>query len=315
MVFPQDLKWRHDYLTANGMFRDDKQSMGNSRYRTWGTEELLVRCIRKNLPWVRTIHILLARESQVEYLNDWSNLNNQSDRSSLNDRSDRSNRSVPKIHFVFHKDFIPADKLPTFNSRTIEMYLHRIPWLAPYFLYGNDDMFPLAPMEREDFFRETAADATGTGALLPCLHWTIKSFNPEKAFHKACMNGMNFVASEFGKHYNSGWIHVGHNVVPMVKATCEMFWERWPEKMDASVTTFRQVVNFNQYIYSWWQISSEQYVNHKPPRGYISTDNSEEEIVKAIRTAEGLLCINDNDSVDDITNLAAVVRSEIQKRL
>ena len=36
---------------------------------------------------------------------------------------------------------------------------------------------------------------------------------------------------------------------------------------------------------------------------------------EVIRTADGLLCINDNNSVNDITNLAATIRSEIQKRL
>lgn len=303
MVFPQDLKWRHDYITANGMYRDDKQSLSDTRYRTWGTEELLIRCIRKNLSWIRTIHILLARPSQVEYLNGLSGLNGQ---------------NTTAVRFVFHKDFIPADKLPTFNSRAIEMYLHRIPDLAPYFLYGNDDMFPMAPMPVDDFFRPAAAVQSAVAPasnFLPCLHWKMKSFNPDKAFHRACMNGMNFVAAEFGKHYHSGWIHMGHNVMPMVKSTCELFWQRWPKQMTASVSQFRQVHNFNQYIYSWWQVLSGQYVGHKPPRDYISTDHSAEEIREAIRTADGLLCINDNNSVNDITNLAAVVRSEIQQRL
>ena len=36
---------------------------------------------------------------------------------------------------------------------------------------------------------------------------------------------------------------------------------------------------------------------------------------EAIRTADGLLCINDNNSVNDISNLAATIRSEIMKRL
>lgn len=289
MVFPQDFKWRHDYITANGMFRDDRQSIYDTRYRSWGTEELLIRCIRKHLPWIRTIHIILAKPSQVQ---DWM-------KSMLNDGKS------PEVKTVFHKDFMPADKLPTFNSRAIEMYLCRIPSLAPMFLYGNDDMFPLAPMQASDFFRDG----------LPCLHWKMKTFNPEKAFHKACMNGMNFVAAEFGKHYDSGWIHIGHNIVPILRPTCEMFWQRWPEKMTASVTPFRQVQNYNQYIYSWWQVLSGQYVDYKPPRGYVSTTNSINDIIDAIRSADGLLCINDNNSVNDITNLAAAVRSEIEKRL
>ena len=299
MVFPQDLKWRHEYITANGMWLDDKQLISNTRYRTWGTEELLIRCIRKNLPWIRTIHIILARPSQAEYLNGLNGTNGQ---------------YGPSVRFVFHKDFMPEDKLPTFNSRAIEMYLHRIPDLAPYFLYGNDDMFPLSPMCEADFFR-SVEEPQHTEKVLPCLHWKIKSFNAEKSFHRACMNGMNFVAAEFGEHYDLGWIHVGHNVVPMLRSTCEMFWSRWFKKMEASVTRFRQVQNYNQYIYSWWQILSGQYIDYEPKRGYVSIGNTEEEIIKAIRTNEGLLCINDNDAVNDITSLSAIVRNEIRKRL
>ena len=169
--------------------------------------------------------------------------------------------SLPGIRIVFHSQFMPKEVLPTYNSRAIEMYLHRIDGLSERFLYGNDDMFPLAPMQEDDFFRDG----------LPCLHWKMKSYNPSKAFHMACLNGLNFVAAEFGKHYESEWIHIGHNVVPMIKSTCEMFWERWPKKMQESVTTFRLPRNYNQYIYSWWQILSDQYVDYKPPRGYIST--------------------------------------------
>jgi hypothetical protein len=85
--------------------------------------------------------------------------------------------------------------------------------------------------------------------------------------------------------------------------------------MQASVTRFRLPQNFNQYIYSWHQILSGQYIDHRAPRTYLSVDADVNDIIQAIRTADGLLCINDNNSVNDITNLAATIRSEIQKRL
>ena len=297
MVFPDDLKWRHDYMTATGCFRNDGSAVASPRFRSWGTEELLIRCIRKNLPWVRAIYVILARESQVQPWMEQGTING------------------PQLRVVFHKDFMPKEVLPTFNSRAIEMYLHRIPGLSEYFLYGNDDMFPMGGMGVEEFFRPEA-DASGVvAALLPCLHYTKKAFNPDNAFHLACMNGLNFVASHFGQHFEDYWLRVGHNVVPMVRSTCEMFWERWPKKMQASVTKFRLSQNYNQYIYSWWQILSGQYVEHRAPRCYVSVGDGVEKIREAIRTADGLLCINDNNSVNDITNLAAIVRSEIQKRL
>ena len=291
MIFPDDLKWRHDYATANGCFRDDRSALTNVRYRSWGTEHLLIQCVRKHLPWVRNIIILLARKSQMQ---PW-----------MLDEIAATRNGMPHIRIVFHNEFMPQDVLPTFNSRAIEMYLHNIPDLADYFLYGNDDMFPIAPMPVEDFYRDG----------LPCLHYREKPFNPERAFQVACMNGLNFVASHFDKHFDDHWLRIGHNVVPMLKATCEMFWQRWPKQMQTSVTRFRLPQNFNQYIYSWHQILSGQYIDYRAPRTYLSIDADVNNIIQAIRTADGLLCINDNKSVNDITNLAATIRSEIQKRL
>jgi hypothetical protein len=208
--------------------------------------------------------------------------------------------------------------LPTFNSRAIEMYLHRIPDLAPYFLYGNDDMFPLSTLPIEDFFRP-ASSVQSAGVLasdfLPCLHYTHKTFDPSNTFHRACMNGMNFVAADFGQHYDNKWLHRGHNIVPILKSTCEHFWQQHPKEMQASVSRFRTPHNFNQYIYSWWQILSDQYVDHNPPRAYVSVTDAADTIREAIRNADGLLCVNDRNTDADITSLAAMVRHEISLRL
>ena len=46
-----------------------------------------------------------------------------------------------KVTVVDHRDFIPAEYLPTFNSHTITANLHRIPGLSEHFLYLNDDIF------------------------------------------------------------------------------------------------------------------------------------------------------------------------------
>ena len=36
---------------------------------------------------------------------------------------------IPKLKLVSHKDYIPAEYLPTFNSNVIELWLHKIPEL------------------------------------------------------------------------------------------------------------------------------------------------------------------------------------------
>ena len=51
-----------------------------------------------------------------------------------------------------HRDFIPAEYLPTFNSNTIELNIHRIEGLADRFVLFNDDTFLTRGCRPEDFF-------------------------------------------------------------------------------------------------------------------------------------------------------------------
>jgi hypothetical protein len=62
------------------------------------------------------------------------------------------NIAHPGIAVVDHRQNIPAEFLPTFNSHVIEAYLHRIPGLAEHYIYFNDDFFLTAPAEPGDFF-------------------------------------------------------------------------------------------------------------------------------------------------------------------
>ena len=64
------------------------------------------------------------------------------------------NKEHPKLVLVKHSDYIPEEFLPTFNSYTIEAFLHRIPCLSEQFVYFNDDFFLNAPVLPDTFFRD-----------------------------------------------------------------------------------------------------------------------------------------------------------------
>src|SRR5699024_7316762 len=59
----------------------------------------------------------------------------------------------PKLNIVNHKDFLNKKNIPVFNSRAIEVNLHRIPGLTEQFVYFNDDTFIIRPVKKEDFFK------------------------------------------------------------------------------------------------------------------------------------------------------------------
>jgi len=54
---------------------------------------------------------------------------------------------------VNHKDFIPEEYLPIFNSNAIELNMHKIKELSENFVYFNDDMFVLKEMKKEAFLK------------------------------------------------------------------------------------------------------------------------------------------------------------------
>ena len=59
-----------------------------------------------------------------------------------------------KVEIVYHKKIIPEKYLPTFNSDTIESFLHKIPNLSEVFLYNNDDMMHLDYVYINDIFEK-----------------------------------------------------------------------------------------------------------------------------------------------------------------
>ena len=119
----EDKTWREEYK------KYVKKPLEEARYRDWGTLPYLVGGIRKFMPFIDKIFIVLSGPTQVP-----ENLN-------LND-----------VCLVYHKTIIPERYLPCFNSCTIEMFLHKIPGLSEKFIYFNDDTFVLKSMKETDFF-------------------------------------------------------------------------------------------------------------------------------------------------------------------
>ena len=91
-----------------------------------------MRSVHLFAPWVRTIHLVTAGQRP-----DWL-----ADDAALDGR----------VRVVDHREILPADALPTFNSQAIETALHRVPGLAEHFVYLNDDVFLGRAARPELFF-------------------------------------------------------------------------------------------------------------------------------------------------------------------
>jgi hypothetical protein len=58
------------------------------------------------------------------------------------------------IHIVHHDEFIPNQYLPNFQSKVFEMFFDRISNLSEHFIYLNDDMIVLKPLQPSQFFTQ-----------------------------------------------------------------------------------------------------------------------------------------------------------------
>lgn len=108
----------------------------NTRFRDNGELKYCITSIIKFAPWIRNIYVVTDNQ-QPDFL--------------TSDFKDQHN-----IHIVDHKEIFESFEwaLPTFNTRTIETALWRIPGLAPRFIYFNDDFVITNPVKPDDFFAD-----------------------------------------------------------------------------------------------------------------------------------------------------------------
>lgn len=127
-----DEKWHnvmHEYMVKENT--NDRQVIGEERYRDWENAKYWFRCIDENCKWVNKVFVLVASESQIPK---WLDKNNS------------------KLRIVLHEEFIPKELLPTFNTMTIELFISRIEDLSDNYVYCNDDYFFLNPTTETMFF-------------------------------------------------------------------------------------------------------------------------------------------------------------------
>lgn len=121
-------------LAGAGGVNEVYSGRDNTRFLESGELAYCLRSIRQFAPWIRTIHLITDNQTP-DFLTP-----------EICERY--------RINIVDHRDIFSGYEwaLPTFNSRSIESALWRIPDLAPQFIYLNDDFIITSPVEESDFF-------------------------------------------------------------------------------------------------------------------------------------------------------------------
>ncbi len=124
-----DPVWQAKHNAFIGKTEESSPINCKGRYANNDELKYSLRSVEMYAPWIRKIFIVT--DNQVP---EWLDISNT------------------KVKIIDHKDIMPAESLPCFNSALIEHFLYKIPGLAEHFLLANDDMYLNKAVTVDDFF-------------------------------------------------------------------------------------------------------------------------------------------------------------------
>ena len=300
-----DQEWlneKNKYLKQEGKATIDVR---NVRYRDWGTLKYWFRGVEKYASWVNKIYFIT-----YGHIPKWLNTNN------------------PKLVIINHKDYIPQKILPTFHSKTIEMYMNNIKGLSENFVYFNDDMFVINKTKPTDFFKKN----------LPCDSAVLTPIIADKTdgFPHVLLCNMEIINKYFSlrnviSHNISKWFNIKYSIqqirtllllltakkfpgilethlpISYKKQNFKKLWELEPEAMaKSSQFKFRSNICANHWVVrNYQQVTGEfkpRSINFG--RYFMLNDNNCKKISKIIRKSKfKTICINDSDKIEEFEKI------------
>ena len=251
----QDPVWQNDYETYM------KTPVLAKRFRDWGTLPYLFRGIQYQMPFIENVFLVVSHESQVPA---WV---------------DRDNVKV-----VLHKDYIPQEYLPTFNSTTISLFLHRIPGLGEQYLYFNDDIFPVGECRPEDYFRD------GKVSIGISTHLFVTGM------YKHHVKRSNQLARKsLGKCQTPFFIRPQHSCIPMLRDECEKVFQLQKAEILNSISRVRSNDNLNMSLYMSYMYYQGKVINKRISCKHVSMATVTPSGIGSyiVSPSKSFVCIND----------------------
>lgn len=310
---PEWIKERLSYQTGTDV-PDEQAAAAAKNFRDWGLLPYWFRGVERFAPWVRTVHFVT-----------WGHL------------PAFLNPDAPKLHIVNHRDFMPEGSLPTYNSRALELNLHRIPGLSEQFVYTNDDTYFVGPTREREFFshglpRDCAVispvrpERYGTGAIqindLEIVSDHLGGFDavrrhPEKFFSPVYGPDLLRTLTFLPMRQLLGF-YEPHLPVSYRKETYRTLWALEPEVlMETSRSQFKRKNNVNQWLMRYWQLASGGFVPRSPQFGkFFDLYESFPQALRAITSGRyRMICLNDRPEITDPGRRSALLQREFSRLL
>lgn len=267
---------------------------GVVRFRDWDNLQYLFRGIETFLPFIRKVHFVT-----------WGHL------------PPWMNTECEKLHIVNHRDYIPAEYLPTFNSNTIELNFHRIDGLAEQFICANDDMFFLQPLTPDFFFR----DGMPVDACVEEAHQFFSGSIDHIIGNNLAAINRHFPKKETVRRLRRQWyspklkkgllknlymspfacftgFHNPHIPFAYCKSTFETVWKAESNALDGTCRhRTRSVEDVNHWLCRYWQFVTGNFIPDGVNRGCFFSIGRDDAAIEAAITKQQypMICLNDDD--------------------
>lgn len=275
-----DPEWRKKRAEFTHETYSDPGMDSEARYADSGELKYSLRSLDLYAPWIRKIFIVT--DNQVP---GWLDISN------------------PKIQIIDHKEILPPETLPTFNSNVIEHALYKIPGLSNYFLYGNDDMFFNRPVEINDFFGKDGLPVVRMNmrALRKLWFWIVRNIRKKEIsnYNQNIHNAASLIERTYGTYINH---KAHHNIDAYRKDDYEYTFDKFRNHIGPTMLNhIRSENDIQRIIYSFVPIVEKRchlkFVSKKTSfRCHIASRDFVEKLMKANPM---LFCLNDSQFAND----------------
>ena len=257
-----DSAWQAELKDSLGKYPRDEGADSNIHFESWDNLHLWFRAVERFMPWVHRI-VLITWGHVPEFLR----------------------TGHEKLLIVRHKDYLPAEYLPTYNSNVIELNVHRIKELADNFILFNDDTFPLAPVDESYYFQnDLPCDEAVEGIIVPKEEGAVAHMARYTQINNLMVINRYFDKRQMQKDHPDKWfapvygdmlertksmsfwntlggIRDPHMANPLKKSTLSKLWELEPKVLDkCSRNHFRAHTDVTQFLIRYWQLCTGQFV-------------------------------------------------------
>lgn len=261
------------------------------RVRDLGTFRYFLRSIVKNCPWVNHIFLILFNEEQKP---NWLIEND-------------------KLKIIYHKNFLPTECIPNFNSLVVDMYLSRIDELSENFIFMNDDMFFMNKIPLENYFIDGKP-----------VHQKTLKYGKYRKYNNAQFryieeNNFNFVNKIAGRQLLWETFHLP---IPFSKTLQQFIWYKYSEELTLRMNN--SPIRSNKNVCNWIFYGIEESMNKcifkdiyktMPGIAFDLKDGMTENQIRKLIKNKYIVCFNDGDFLKrDFEHVKAIIKKLLKEK-